>query len=67
MSKTIASASIATRRVKLTAPGARAAGPYRAGVAYEVPADEAARLVKVKGFEYVEPEATPAAPADDEV
>lgn len=34
--------------------GALRIGDYRPGVVYDVPATEAERLVKVKGFEYVD-------------
>jgi hypothetical protein len=34
--------------------GALRIGDYLPGVAYDVPAKEAERLVKVKGFEYVD-------------
>ncbi|MGE0451844.1 MAG: hypothetical protein AB7Q29_19890 [Vicinamibacterales bacterium] len=44
----------ATRRVRLARPGVLACGPYGAGEVHEVEAAEAARLVEVKGFEYVE-------------
>lgn len=44
----------ATRRVRLpVSRGALACGPYRAGEVHEVAAEEAARLVRAKGFEYV--------------
>jgi hypothetical protein len=40
-------------RVRLTRPGVVACGPYQAGIVYEVEAEEARRLVEVKGFEIV--------------
>jgi hypothetical protein len=47
------------RRIRLAAPGILAVGPYRAGRDYRVPADvsaeEAARLIKTKGFIEVTP------------
>lgn len=49
-----------TRQIILTAPGIQAVGDYRPGVVYTVPAEEATRLVAVKGFCYAdEPEALP--------
>lgn len=43
-----------TRRVMLpTRHGAVACGPYLAGEQYDVPSDEAGRLVAAKRFEYV--------------
>lgn len=42
-----------TARVRLTRPGVQACGKYRRDTVYEVEAEEAERLVKVKGFEYV--------------
>lgn len=44
------------RRVKLVAPGVLAVGPYQAGVEYEVPSEEAVRLVERKGFVFVDQE-----------
>jgi hypothetical protein len=46
----------AVTRVRLVAPGVLACGPYRAGQDYEVPSDEAARLVGRKGFVYTDQE-----------
>lgn len=47
----------ATVKVRLPAwRGAKRAGPYLAGQVYELPHDEAERLVRVKGFELVEEE-----------
>ena len=43
-----------TLQVQLTKPSVLAVGPYRAGEMYEVPADEAARLVELKGFVYAD-------------
>lgn len=48
------------------AAGIRAVGPYKPGVEYDVPAEEARRLVDVKGFVYVggvASDSTDAAPA----
>lgn len=42
------------RKVRLMRPGVVACGPYRSGEVYEVPADEARRLVEIKGFTYAE-------------
>jgi hypothetical protein len=53
-----------TKKVQLTRPGAVAVGPYKAGEICKVPADEAARLVKVKGFKYAENE-TETEPKED--
>lgn len=41
-----------TRRVRFDTPGVRAIGPYEPGREYVVPAAEAERLVKTKGFHY---------------
>lgn len=43
-----------TRKVRLSRPGVVSCGPYRSGEGYEVPAEEARRLVEVKGFTYAE-------------
>ena len=45
--------SSGTVKVILNRPGVKACGPYQAGQAYDVPADEAERLIKVKGFKKV--------------
>lgn len=48
------------------ASGIRAVGPYKPGLEYDVPIDEAKRLVDVKGFVYVggmASDSTDAAPA----
>ncbi len=44
-----------TKKVRLTRPGALSAGDYKAGAVYDVDAAEAERLIKIKGFELVEP------------
>lgn len=44
---------MATKKVILDAPGIVACGDYRAGVVYEVDAEEAKRLIEVKGFRAV--------------
>lgn len=38
------------RPIRLIRPGALRCGDYEAGVAYEVEADEARRLIETKGF-----------------
>lgn len=53
-------AATATRRVRFDTPGVKAIGPYLPTQAYDVPVAEAERLVKHKGFHYVDG----AAPAD---
>lgn len=47
-------ATPAERVVQLDRPGVLACGPYVAGKAYSVPVAEAERLVRVKGFRYVD-------------
>lgn len=42
-----------TVKVQMNRPGVKACGPYKAGEIYDVPADEAERLIKVKGFKKV--------------
>lgn len=49
-----------TAQVRFDTPGIPRIGEYRRGEVYTVPAAEAARLVKVKGFVYVTPPAQPA-------
>lgn len=45
-----------TRKVRFDTPGVRAIGPYKPGTDYELPAAEAERLVKTKGFHYCDQE-----------
>lgn len=53
-----------TKHVKLDRPGVVACGPYRAGETYELPVEEADRLIRDKGF--IEINAERAAPASEE-
>lgn len=43
-----------TRRIRLVADHLVAAGPYRHGQDYDVPADVADRLVPARGFIYID-------------
>lgn len=55
--------STATRWVRFDTPGVQRIGDFLPGRAYELPAAEAERLVKRKGFRYT---TSPAAPAQTE-
>ena len=44
---------MATIKIVLKAPGAKACGKYKRGIEYDVETKEAERLIKVKGFERV--------------
>lgn len=48
------------RKVMLQEPGAKSAGPYRFGDPVTIEDAEAARLVSVKGFVYVDEASAPA-------
>lgn len=50
----------ATRRVRFDTPGVKVIGPYLPGQVYDVPEQEAERLVKHKGFRYVDAAPAPA-------
>ena len=53
-----------TKRIRLDRAGVIACGPYRAAEEYELPAEEAERLIRDKGF--VEAKAGASAPANEE-
>jgi hypothetical protein len=59
------SASTATRRVRFDTPGVKQIGAYLPDKVYDVPVDEAARLVQHKGFHYVDGAAAPAAASQE--
>ncbi len=44
-----------TKRVRLDRPGVLACGPYRAGEEYELPVEEAERMIRDKGFVEIKP------------
>lgn len=55
-----------TKRIRLDRPGVLACGSYEHGKVYEVPSDDAVRLIETKGFIEVKTESEPGATSPHE-